>query len=120
MISDKQLEANRANAQKSTGPKSAAGKKRSSLNALRHGLTGQVVILPEEDREAFDNFSKEILACFELDNAVERQLAQSYASYQWRINRAAAIEDNMFALGIVEQVGSMVKQKNSFFSAPPC
>ena len=35
---------NRANARKSTGPKSSAGKRRSAMNALRHGLTGQVIV----------------------------------------------------------------------------
>src|SRR6266481_2901055 len=40
---------NRANASHSTGPKTEAGKKRSSLNAYRHGLTGQTIILPAED-----------------------------------------------------------------------
>ena len=53
MASEKQLLANIENAKKSTGPRTEAGKKRSSLNALRHGLTGQVVILPREDIAAF-------------------------------------------------------------------
>jgi len=43
MISEKQLEANRSNALLSTGPKTEAGKKRSSMNALRHGINGQGV-----------------------------------------------------------------------------
>ena len=102
-MSEKQLEANRANAQKSTGPKSDAGKRRSRLNAARHGLTGQVVVLPQEDMEAFQQFSAGIVASLAPETPVERQLAQSYASYQWRINRAAAIEDTMFTLGIMEE-----------------
>ncbi len=104
MISEKQLEANRANAQKSTGPKTEAGKKRSALNATRHGLTGQVVVLPEEDLAAFTRLAEQIVASFEPYDARERQLAHSYATFQWRINRAAAIEDTMFTLGVMEQV----------------
>ncbi len=46
-------EINRANAQHSTGPKTEAGKQRSSLNALRHGLTGQIVVMPTEDLQAY-------------------------------------------------------------------
>ncbi len=56
MISEKQLEANRRNAQNSTGPKTAGGKAKSSRNNLRHGLTGHINILPTEDREAHDAF----------------------------------------------------------------
>ena len=52
MISEKQLETNRRNAQHSCGPKSATGKANSSRNNLRHGLTGQISVLPTEDREA--------------------------------------------------------------------
>ena len=43
---------NRENAQHSTGPKTEAGKQKSSLNALRHGLTGQTVVMPAEDLAA--------------------------------------------------------------------
>jgi hypothetical protein len=46
------VKTNRANAQLSTGPRTPAGKQRSSLNALRHGLTGQIVVMPTEDLEA--------------------------------------------------------------------
>ena len=48
-----QIAANQANAQKSTGPTSAEGKQRSSLNALKTGLTGRTVLMPGEDTEAY-------------------------------------------------------------------
>jgi hypothetical protein len=102
MLSEKQLEANRANAQKSTGPRTADGKKRSSLNATRHGFTGQTVVLPEEDLVAFNTFTKGIVESFTPVAATEIQLAQSYAGYQWRINRLAAVETTMFTLGLME------------------
>jgi hypothetical protein len=46
-------EINRANAQHSTGPKTESGKQKSSLNALRHGLTSQIVVMPTEDLAAY-------------------------------------------------------------------
>jgi hypothetical protein len=49
---------NRANSLQSTGPKTEAGKQKSSLNALRHRLTGQTVVLPTEDLAAFESFTK--------------------------------------------------------------
>ncbi len=99
MISEKQLEANRRNAERSTGPTTAAGKTRSSLNNLRHGLTGQINVLPTEDREAHDRFCSEIVDSFKPETPMEQQLAHSVAEDNWRLNRARAIENNMFALG---------------------
>jgi hypothetical protein len=98
MVSEKQLEANRRNAQKSTGPKTAEGKSNSSRNNLRHGLTGQISLLPTEDREAHDAFCNELIDSFNPQTPMEIQLAQSVAEDNWRLNRARAIENNMFAL----------------------
>src|SRR5579864_6903224 len=99
MVSEKQLEANRRNAEKSTGPKTAEGKSNSSRNNLRHGLTCQISLLPTEDREAHDKFCTELIDSFNPETPMERQLAQSIAEDSWRLNRARAIENNMFALG---------------------
>jgi hypothetical protein len=99
MISEKQLEANRRNAERSTGARSDAGKARSSLNNLRHGLTGHINILPTEDREAHDRFCNELIDGFLPETPMEQQLAHSVAEDNWRLNRARAIENNMFALG---------------------
>ncbi len=99
MVSEKQLEANRRNAQKSTGPKTAEGKSNSSRNNLRHGLTGHISLLPTEDREAHDAFCNELIESFNPETPMEHQLANSIAEDSWRLNRACAIENNMFALG---------------------
>ena len=98
-VSEKQLEANRRNAQRSTGPRTAEGKARSSLNNLRHGLTGQITVLPEEDREAHDAFCNRLIAGFQPETLIEDQLAHFVAEDAWRLNRVAAIENNIFALG---------------------
>ncbi len=99
MATEKQLEANRRNAQKSTGPRTIEGKSNSSRNNLRHGLTGQISLLPTEDREAHDTFCNELIESFNPETPMEHQLANSIAEDSWRLNRARAIENNMFALG---------------------
>ncbi len=103
MISEKQLEANRRNALHSTGPKTLEGKARASRNNLRHGLTGQITIMPNEDREAHDMFCDELIGGFKPETPIEQQLAQSIAEDSWRLNRVRAIENNMFALGHADQ-----------------
>ena len=107
MLSDKQLAANRANAQLSTGPKSETGRRRSSLNARRHNLTGQVTAMPEEDRIAHDSFAEALIKSMAPEGALELQLAQRIATDSWRLNRATAIEDNIFALGFTDHSGDI-------------
>jgi hypothetical protein len=105
VISDKQLDANRRNAQLSSGPKTEAGRKRSSLNALRHGLTGQVTAMTDEDRAAHNKLSQALIQSLAPEGAMELQLAQRIATDSWRLNRASAIEDNLFALGQLQNGG---------------
>jgi hypothetical protein len=105
MISEKQLEANRNNALLSTGPKTEAGRNRSRMNALRHGLTGQVTTMTDEDRAAHDQFSNALIKDLAPEGPMETQLAQRIATDSWRLNRAGAIEDNLFALGQLQNTG---------------
>ncbi len=99
MTSEKQFEANRRNALRSTGPKTAEGKVRSSRNNLRHGLTGQITVLPSEDREAHDAFVNRLIEGLTPETPMEEQLAHSIAEDSWRLNRVCALETNIFALG---------------------
>ena len=93
---------NKANAQKSTGPRTETGKQRSKLNALRHGLTGQTIVLPTEDHSAYQRHSQSFLDEYQPKGATETQLTQSLIDTSWRMNRAAAVETNLFSLGITE------------------
>ena len=106
-LSEKQLAANRANAQLSSGPKSEIGKRRSSLNARRHNLTGQVTAMTQEDRIAHDAFAESLIKSMTPEGALELQLAQRIAADSWRLNRATAIEDNIFALGFTDHAGDI-------------
>jgi hypothetical protein len=97
MATARQTDANRRNSQKSTGPRTPAGKRTSSLNAYKHGLTGQLVIMTAEEAEARDRFTDAICADLKPVGAMEETLVQSIADSHWRIHRAVAIEDNIFA-----------------------
>jgi hypothetical protein len=107
MISDKQLAANRNNARLSTGPKTVEGRNRSRMNALRHGLTGQVTTMTEEDRTAHEQFSQALIRSLAPEGAMETQLAQRVATDSWRLNRASAIEENLFAHGLHQDSGDL-------------
>jgi hypothetical protein len=100
-----QYAANRLNAQKSQGPTTPQGRARSKMNALRHGLTARVVVLPTEDMDAYNAFSKEIVDSLDPQTPVERQFAQTVADNQWRINRIRSIEDGMLGMGHFEPAG---------------
>lgn len=98
-ISEARLRANRQNAKSSTGPKTEEGKRRSSLNATRHGILSQVIHLPEEEMAAYHEFTREYVASLSPVGAVEIQLANSCADLQFRLHRLAAGEHNLFAIG---------------------
>jgi hypothetical protein len=99
-----QLTANRENAQLSTGPRTPEGRKRSSLNAFRHGLTGQIVVHTPEDQKAFTKHCDAIREDLHPEGAVETDLAQAIAEDRWRLNRARALENTILALGQSEHL----------------
>lgn len=96
---------NRANAQHSTGPKTEEGKKRSRFNALRHGLTGQTIVLPREDRDKYEALRLGLMDDLQPKGAYEEQLVQTIVDASWKLNRAAAAEANMFAHYLHEREG---------------
>ena len=97
MTSFRQFEANRQNCLRSTGPRTAQGKRRSRLNAIRHGLTAETVVPDLEDSEDYRAFEATIIADYCAETAVARELVLRLASLLWRLRRAAAIETDLFA-----------------------
>jgi hypothetical protein len=104
-------EINRANAQNSTGPKTPEGKQRSALNALRHGLTSQIVVMPTEDLRAYQLHLKSFTDEYHPEGATEAHLVQALSDTAWRLNRVAALESNLLTLGASNQ-------PNAFANAP--
>jgi len=98
MTSPRQLEANRVNALKSTGPRTLNGKMTSRRNALRHGLTAETLIEPLEDRESYRAFEAAILGEYLPQTPVEKELVHRLASLFWRLRRATSIETGLLRL----------------------
>ncbi len=98
MTSFRQIDANRRNARKSTGPITDDGKQRSRRNAVRHGLTAETVIGALEDAEDYKAFEAAITADYDAQSAVERELVLRLASLLWRLRRATTIETGLFEI----------------------
>jgi len=92
MATKAQLNANRCNAQKSTGPTTAEGKSRSSRNATQHGLLSATPNLPGEDPAAFEGFLHAVLADQQPAGAVQTMLVERIAHLQWKLKRLPQIE----------------------------
>src|SRR5579862_6767569 len=98
MTSLRQIEANRRNALRSTGPKTEEGKQRARRNAVRHGLTAETVVAELEDAEDYRAFEAAITADYDARTAVERELVLRLASLLWRLRRATAIETDLLQI----------------------
>jgi hypothetical protein len=92
MITDAKIQANRLNAQHSTGPRTPQGKARVARNALRHGLLSDQVVLPTEDREEFEVFRDSLLLDLAALGTLEQLLADRYVAQSWRLRRVFGME----------------------------
>ncbi len=106
LLSNAKLTANRANSQRSTGPASAEGKAKASLNAVKTALTGRTVLLPADDAAAY---RQHVLAYTkELQPLTQREcdLVQSIADTAWRLKRIPALEMAIYAQGRLQFASS--------------
>jgi|SRR5215469_8762481 len=92
MASPAQIAANRRNAAKSTGPRTADGKAVAARNSLRHGLTAEQIVLFDEAAENFAAFHAELRAAYAPADAVEEELVERIVICAWRLRRAARAE----------------------------
>lgn len=98
MATEAQILANRANAKKSTGPRTEAGKARARFNARRHGLTGHIFALASDDEAAFRRFERGYLRDLKPVGFAEENLVGLIATGYWRLGSTAADEQNMLSL----------------------
>ena len=97
MTSEKQVQANRRNALKSTGPKTPKGKDAVRLNALKHGLLSQEVLLPGEDEGTLEGLSERLRAELQPVEELESLLVERIIAIIWRLRRLGRVEAGIFA-----------------------
>src|SRR5271157_5891224 len=101
----------------STGPRTPEGKQRTRLNALRHGLTGQTVVLPTEDLQAYKTFCDDFVVHYAPVGPVERQLVQTIADTSWRLNRISAMEHSSLSIAAAQKLDQVDATDNPLAEA---
>src|ERR1700680_2010368 len=96
MATPRQIEANRRNAQKSTGPRSEAGKAAVSMNSLRHGLRARSVVLPGESQEEFQQLCDNLEAEWHPRTTSELLYVEQMAVSHWKLGRTEVGESHVF------------------------
>jgi hypothetical protein len=120
MMSAKKKEANRENAQRSTGPKTAAGKKSVRHNALKHGILAKATLLPGEDPELFSALREELRSSIDPVGELEETLVEMIASYAWRLRRLVQAESGLYVKEIYERRARRAASiAESFRKRPP-
>lgn len=107
--------ANRRNAKKSTGPKTAKGKAASRCNALKHGLTAREVLIPGEDETELASFAASLRDHVAPAGPLEELLADRVISLGWRLRRAARVDAGLFARTVLatERVRQQRERRNA-------
>ena len=109
MATEKQVQANRRNALKSTGPKTQTGKAVANKNAMRHGLLARDVVIKGEDPEAFNAMQEALVLELTPEGAIEEQLVDRIAAALWRLRRLGRVEADIFEFEAISRAHSDAK-----------
>src|SRR5213592_4152252 len=91
-VTPKKLPANRANAKKSTGPRTQAGKDRSKMNGVTHGLFCAEIVIPGEKWDEFEGFRHAYLLQYNPQDIVELMLVDRIVNAAWKLRRVNSVE----------------------------
>jgi hypothetical protein len=117
MATQEQIQANRENAQRSTGPRTEEGKARSSMNAVKTGLTGRAVLLPGDDAAAYEKHVNHFFQQHQPVGDDESNLVQSLADTEWRLLRIPSLEAGIYAIGSIELAAQFADEDPAVRSA---
>lgn len=125
MTTEKQIQANRANAQHSTGPRTEEGRSAVSQNALKHGIFSREILLEDESQSEFEELKKEFNNHFRPKGMLEKLLCERALAAAWRLSRVTKMESMLIDYtvkksydnnGIMEVLGGYGADKLSLLS----
>jgi len=119
MASLKQIEANRRNALKSTGPKTPEGKAAVRFNSLRHGLRARTVVLPGENRETFDGLCEDLETEWQPQTRTEFMYLEQMAVAQWKLRRMEVGEADLIRRALRGQNPDLHPRPDLAGAGPP-
>jgi len=102
MSSPAQINANRTNAQSSTGPTSGLGKSISSINAVKTGLTGRFLFIPEQEANQYEELMLSHQKLYQPVGPIETALVQSITDLVWRLDRIPGLEMSLYEMIVSE------------------
>lgn len=98
MTTANQMRANQLNARRSTGPKTALGKRISSRNATRYGFYATSVLLPDEDRDEFVRFSRRLVLAHAPCGVLEEEQVRTIIETRWQLRRANLVDTELYMM----------------------
>ena len=106
MASPAQITANRANAQKSTGPRSVEGKSASRFNALKHGIDAASIVIPGEDPADYDALVAQYQREYQPQSASESFHVDTMIRADWQKRRMQNVEADLYHTVLAESPGN--------------
>ena len=94
-VSQKQIDANQRNAQKSTGPKTKEGKAKSAMNSIKYGIYSDKYLIKDESPVEFKNYRKKMLKCLNPTNFVLFDIATHIISNGWEYQRHSLLQSKI-------------------------
>ena len=116
MSSERKKESSKRNGARSKGPVTPEGKRRSSLNAMRHGLLAECTVLESESREDFNVLVNMFLERFDPVDGVDFGFIEEMASSYWRLRRGMMMEKTLLDKAVAEQTWDKLADSSEFKS----
>ena len=119
MSTQKQIDANRQNAQKSTGPKTPEGKSAVAQNGIKHGLLARQSTIPGESQAEFDLYHQQVFAQYDPSGPIETVLTERIVTLSWRLRRINRLQTAAVNSFCTSQKSSPLSGLTARFSPKP-